>query len=81
MTECNLCGACCVALDISTLGKKIGVRCEHLRDDVVPGRYLCAVYKDRPKVCRDHTADDLCDVIAAPTLDERVAKYRALFDL
>jgi len=74
--ECTRCGACCVAPDISSLGKPLGVRCEHLTAD-----NLCAVYQDRPQVCRDYAADWLCDRIAAPTLDERVQKYLRLFDL
>jgi hypothetical protein len=32
-------------------------------------------------VCRDYAADELCDRIAAPTLDERVARYLDLFGL
>jgi hypothetical protein len=32
-------------------------------------------------VCRSYQADELCDRIAAPTLEERVAKYLAIFDL
>ena len=74
--ECTRCGACCVAPDISSLGKPLGVRCEHLTAD-----NLCAVYENRPQICRDYAADWLCERIAAPTLDERVDKYLRLFDL
>ena len=76
LVECSKCGACCVAPDISALGKAIGQPCPHLRAD-----RTCSVYLDRPKVCRDYSADEICDTIAAPTLDERVAKYRALFGI
>ena len=48
------CGACCIALSISSPipgmpgGKPAGVRCIHLLDD-----YQCAIYfeKGKPKVC------------------------------
>ena len=54
------CGACCIAVSISSLipgmlnGKPAGVRCIHLRDD-----YRCALYNcpDRPKVCGDFKAE------------------------
>jgi hypothetical protein len=50
------CGACCIALSISSPipgmpdGKPSGVKCIHLLDD-----YTCAIYGDpsRPKVCID----------------------------
>lgn len=74
--DCTKCGACCVAPDISALGKPLGVRCEHLTDE-----NMCAVYESRPQICRDYAADWLCERIAAPTLDERVAKYLEVFGL
>jgi Fe-S-cluster containining protein len=74
--ECTKCGACCVAPDISSLGKPLGVRCEHLLPD-----NLCAVYENRPQICRDYQADWLCERIAAPTLSERVTKYLDVFEL
>jgi hypothetical protein len=48
------CGACCIALSISSPipgmpeGKPVGVRCIHLKED-----YRCAIYYDpqRPKSC------------------------------
>ncbi|MBP8960219.1 MAG: YkgJ family cysteine cluster protein [Bacteroidales bacterium] len=50
------CGACCIALSISSAvpgmpdGKAAGVRCIHLLED-----YRCALYESplRPKVCTD----------------------------
>ncbi len=74
--ECSKCGACCVAPDISSLGKALGVRCPHLKDD-----NLCAIYENRPQICRDYAADWLCERIAAPTLQERVHNYLKVFDL
>ena len=74
--ECTKCGACCVAPDIAALGKGLGERCPHLTAE-----NLCAVYQSRPQICRDYQADWLCDRIAAPTLEERVRKYLAVFDL
>ena len=74
--SCTKCGACCVAPDISTIGKPLGVRCPHLTED-----NLCAVYESRPQICRDYAADWLCERIAAPTLDERVRRYLGVFGL
>jgi Fe-S-cluster containining protein len=74
--ECTKCGACCVAPDIAALGKPLGVRCPHLGPD-----NLCMSYEARPAVCRSYAADELCQLIEAPTLEERVAKYLAYFGL
>jgi Fe-S-cluster containining protein len=74
--ECTRCGACCVAPDIAALDKPLGLRCPHLGAD-----NLCGVYERRPQVCRDYAADWVCQAIEAPTLEERVAKYLALFEL
>jgi hypothetical protein len=58
------CGACCIALSISTPipgmpgGKPAGVRCIHLTDD-----YKCTIYTnpDKPKACSGFTAEpDFC---------------------
>jgi uncharacterized protein len=54
------CGACCIALSISSAvpgmpgGKPAGVRCVHLLDD-----YSCNIYNDpgKPKVCDNFTAE------------------------
>lgn len=54
------CGACCIALSISTPipgmpgGKPAGVRCIHLLDD-----YRCAIYNTagKPKVCTGFNAE------------------------
>ncbi len=54
------CGACCIALSISSpipgmpAGKPAGVRCIHLLHD-----YSCAVYGTplKPKVCSDFKAE------------------------
>ncbi|MFO0665568.1 MAG: YkgJ family cysteine cluster protein [Polyangiaceae bacterium] len=73
---CTACGACCVAPDIAALGKALGVPCIHLGPD-----NLCAIYDQRPEVCRSYEADAFCDAIDAPTLEERVQKYLAFFEL
>jgi len=54
------CGACCVALSISSplpgmaAGKPAGVRCIHLMNDL-----RCAIYNAavKPKVCSDFNAE------------------------
>lgn len=52
--DCRMgCGACCIALSISSPipgmpnGKPAGVRCINLTDD-----NRCAIYDQRPEVCR-----------------------------
>lgn len=72
--DCLKCGTCCTAPDISTLGKPVGVSCTHLDPSG-----LCRIYEERPAVCRGYRPDELCREIAAPTLEERVAKYRNIF--
>lgn len=55
------CGACCIALSISSPipgipdGKPAGVRCIHLMDN-----YSCALYGNpsRPKVCSGFQAEE-----------------------
>ena len=74
--DCMRCGACCVAPDIAALDKPIGVRCRHLTDEL-----LCAIYGQRPAVCRAHRPDEVCLRVAAPTLEERRACYLVLFGL
>jgi uncharacterized protein len=63
--ECReKCGACCIALSISseipgmTAGKPAGMRCIHLGDD-----FKCAIYDTpgKPEVCTNFTAEpDFC---------------------
>jgi hypothetical protein len=74
--ECTRCGACCVAPDIAGLDKPLGVRCPHLTAE-----NLCAIYEQRPLVCRSYEPDDLCRRIQAPDLEKRVALYLAEFGL
>ena len=74
--DCLKCGTCCTAPDIMTLGKPLGTRCPHLGNEG-----LCAIYEERPAVCRGYKADVICLEIAAPTLTERVERYLALFGL
>lgn len=65
-----------MAPDIAALDKPLGLRCPHLGAD-----NLCTAYENRPAVCRSYSADALCVEIEAPTLEERVAKYLAHFEL
>jgi len=54
------CGACCIAISISSSipgmpgGKRAGIRCIHLMED-----YRCAIYDTvgKPKVCTDFRAE------------------------
>lgn len=72
--ECRRCGTCCVAPDISTLNKGPGERCPHLGESLE-----CRIYAERPAVCRGYRPDEICELVAAPTLEERVKKYLELF--
>lgn len=74
--ECLRCGTCCVAPDISTLSKKAGERCRHLTDI-----FTCGIYQERPAVCRGYRPDRICESVAAPTLELRVAGYLRLFGI
>ncbi|MCU0661136.1 MAG: YkgJ family cysteine cluster protein [Myxococcota bacterium] len=76
LPRCRRCSACCVAPDIAALHKPLGRRCEHLQSDG-----LCGIYETRPDICRRYRPDELCDTIAAPTLDERVRNYLTVFGL
>lgn len=77
--ECRSgCGACCIALSISTKicgmpeGKPAGVRCIHLLSD-----YNCDIYNspDKPKVCDDFKAEpEFCG-------SDREEALRILFSL
>ncbi|MGA2142813.1 MAG: YkgJ family cysteine cluster protein [Brevinematales bacterium] len=57
--ECRSgCGACCIAISISSPipgmggGKPAGTRCFHLGPDCT-----CLIYRSRPEVCRNFRAD------------------------
>ena len=58
------------------MDKPLGLRCPHLTEE-----NLCSVYDRRPEICRNYSADEVCERIAAPTLEERVENYLALFGL
>lgn len=54
--ECRRCGACCIALSISSLNKPAGVRCSYLTEE-----NLCALWgrPERPRVCAVFEPDPL----------------------
>ncbi|WP_052263416.1 CxxCxxCC domain-containing protein [Geobacter pickeringii] len=74
--ECLKCATCCTAPDIAALGKGLGERCRHLDDGG-----LCGIYAERPAVCRGYRPDELCWLVAAPTLEERVRNYLRIFGM
>jgi Fe-S-cluster containining protein len=74
--DCRQCGTCCVAPDIKSLAKPLGVPCPYLDGD-----NLCSGYEQRPTVCRTYRPDDICLAIAAPTLAGRVENYLKLFGI
>ena len=76
VAACRQCGTCCVAPDISSLDKPAGVRCRHLDEEA-----RCRIYDGRPAVCRGYLPDELCRLVAAPELEERVRRYLGLFGI
>jgi len=72
--DCRCCATCCTAPDISTLAKPIGVPCRFLNSEGA-----CSIYSQRPDVCRNYQPDEICERIAAPTLDDRVNNYLRIF--
>ena len=74
--NCYLCGTCCIAPDISTLGKAVGDRCTHLGPD-----NLCRDYENRPAVCREYRPDEICQDLQEMLPDDRVDYYLRLFGL
>ncbi len=73
---CRQCGTCCVAPDISTLGKPMGVACRYLNSEM-----LCDIYTERPDVCRSYMPDYICGLVEAPSIEMRVSRYLDLFGL
>lgn len=74
--SCFRCGTCCIAPDISTLRKPVGVPCVHLRDD-----HLCDIYPDRPPVCRRYQPDAVCLALQQLPPDKRVRYFLDVYDL
>jgi len=54
--ECRRCGACCIALSISSLNKPAGTRCAYLTEE-----NLCSLWgkPERPAVCSAFRPDPL----------------------
>jgi len=73
---CRSCGTCCTAPDIAALGKPLRAPCPHLDSEL-----RCSIYDKRPGVCRGYLPDEICEMISAPTLGERVEKYLELFGM
>lgn len=74
--KCNMCGACCIALSISSRipgmdgGKPAGERCIHLSPE-----HSCSIYDTRPAVCREFTpAQEFC----GSSFDEALANLALL---
>ncbi|MRR54861.1 MAG: YkgJ family cysteine cluster protein [Deltaproteobacteria bacterium] len=74
--DCRRCATCCTAPDISTLAKPVGVPCQYLDTE---GK--CRIYSKRPAVCRNYLPDEICEIIDAPTLEQRVTNYLRIFSL
>jgi Fe-S-cluster containining protein len=73
---CFKCGTCCIAPDISTLRKRVGERCVHLTSE-----HRCAIYPERPAVCRDYQPDALCVALQGMPAEARVRYYLDIYGL
>lgn len=72
---CSACGACCIAYSISTLNKPAGAPCKNLLDN---GK--CSDYKNRPQVCRDFKADNLCIFISPLLKEEKIKILQKIYE-
>lgn len=50
--DCRRCGACCVAFNIQSLGKKAGEICPYLL--LTKDRVACGIYPTRPAECSNY---------------------------
>ncbi|MDY6821332.1 MAG: YkgJ family cysteine cluster protein [Deferribacterota bacterium] len=73
--KCLKCGACCIFYSISKLNKKSMKPCKYL--DVETG--LCKIYKNRPEVCSDFKADEICYLISSLQLDEKLYILKKIY--
>lgn len=73
--DCSICGLCCIAYSISTLNKKAGERCIHLNSD-----NKCNIYNERPLVCRQFKADNLCVFLSTLSRDEQINIIKEMYD-
>ncbi|MCD8491939.1 MAG: YkgJ family cysteine cluster protein [Geovibrio sp.] len=69
-----MCGTCCIAFDISVLGKEAGVPCAHLTADK-----KCGIYEDRPWGCKGYKPDELCVLFSTLSEEERVRLLRKIY--
>lgn len=74
--SCFRCGTCCIAPDIATLRKPVGVPCRHLTAD-----HLCGIYPQRPPVCREYRPDEICLALQKLPTVERVPYFLEIYDL
>ncbi|MCX8083796.1 MAG: YkgJ family cysteine cluster protein [Calditerrivibrio sp.] len=74
--KCHICGACCIAYEISTLNKPAGEPCRYLLSD---GR--CGNYENRPEVCRAFKPDEICVLLSTCTLEEKIHVIHKIYGL
>ncbi|MHB0939205.1 MAG: YkgJ family cysteine cluster protein [Armatimonadota bacterium] len=74
--RCFRCGTCCIAPDISTLSKPVGVPCRHLTAE-----HRCGIYPDRPPVCRNYRPDEICVALQRIPAAERVPYFLQIYGL
>jgi len=76
MIACFRCGTCCIAPDISTLGKPVGAPCRHLTAD-----HQCGIYPHRPAVCRHYRPDEICVALQRIPPAQRVRYFLGVYGL
>lgn len=71
-----MCGACCVAYDISTLKKPAGTPCKFLQAD---GK--CGNYENRPQVCRSFKPDEICALISTLDFNDKIKVIKKIYGI
>lgn len=74
--KCHMCGACCVAYDISTLKKPAGTPCEFLGET---GK--CTNYENRPQVCRSFKPDEICELISTLSFEDKIKIIHKIYGI
>jgi len=74
--KCLMCGACCVAYDISTLNKEAGKPCVYLSDDK-----KCSNYENRFDVCRGFKPDEICILISSLKFEDKVKVIQNIYGI
>lgn len=77
MKTCGTCTLCCTVMPVHEIDKPANTRCAHQRD--APARTIgCAIYKDRPRSCKEW----MCHWLASDWPDDmRPDRLGVVFDV